>query len=346
MTITPSFLFDLESKMRLVSSRAYDKLALPENSWWNGVCKVQSTESRKERLIWLLDTATISRPHASNTGGQQRFEEMVSVTQERIVEEALVDGLRLKKEELEDKDANGLDQAAHWARQAGALFGYWPQLALSAAMIANPLTYDGIAFFHASAHPYNPFDSDAGTYGNLLTGSASGAYPGAVPIDGDVDDAVVNLAKVIAYISTIKTPNGLYPRHLKASKLLVPPALLARAQQLTSAKFIAQVAGSGAGSGDVDTMIRNFGFGEPVCIPELGAAFGGSDTTYYVAVEDILNDELGAFTYLEREAFSIIYHGPQTDAQLARQDVFQWTTRGRNVISPGHPFMLYKCAAT
>jgi hypothetical protein len=348
MTITPTFFFDLESKMRIVSSRAYDKLSLPENSWWNSVCKVQTIDTKKERLIWLLDTAEIGRPQASHGGGQQRFDEMVSVTQEREVLNALVDGLKIKREELEDKDANGLDQAAHWARQAGALFGYWPQLALSQAIIANPTCYDGVAFFHAS-HPYNPFDSTAGTFANILTGAASGVFPGACPIDESValDVALKNLAKVVAYVSQIKTPNGLYPRHLRIAKLLVPPAMYFRAVQLTNAKFIAQASTGGAGSADVDALIRALAVGMPVEISELGSGFsGGSDTTYYVAVEDILNDELGAFTYLEREPFSIIYHGPQTDAQLAIVDEFQWTTRGRNVVTPGHPFMLYKCPQT
>lgn len=348
MTITPTFFFDLESKMRLVSSRAYDKLALPEKSWWNKVCKVQTIETKKERLIWLLDTAEIGRPQASHGGGQQRFDEMVSVTQEREVENALVDGLKIKREELEDKDANGLDQAAHWARQAGALFGYWPQLALSKAILANPTAYDGVAFFHASAHVYNPYDSTAGTYGNLLTGAASGAYPGACPIDESVtvDVALKNLAKVVAYVSQIKTPNGLYPRNLRVATLLVPPALFFRATQLTNAKFIAQAAATGGGGADVEALIASLGVGMPVQIQELGAGFGGADDTYYVAVEDILNDELGAFTYVEREPFSIIYHGPQTDAQLAQIDEFRWMTRGRNVIAPGHPFMLYKCTRT
>jgi phage major head subunit gpT-like protein len=322
--------------MQIISSRAYDTMNAPDRRWYDLVMKSRPIGTRKERLIWLLDTASIVRPQASHGGGQQIFEEMMSHTVEYEVENALVKGLRLKLEELEDKDANGLDQAAHWARQAGALFAYWPQLELSRKILANGNSYDGVAYF-ASNHPLNPFDTSAGTYSNLLSSK---------PIDSSVtvDVAVQNLASVIASIAQVKTPNGQYVRNLRAKSLIVPPALASRAQQLCDAKFIAQAAASGGGSGDVSALISNFGFGQPVIAPELGtAASGGSDTSYYVVVEDALNDEMGPWLYLEREAFAINYHGPMTDAQLATKREFQWTTEGRNVVAPGHPFLMFKC---
>lgn len=339
--VTPSFLFDLESNMKLITSNEYQRLT--SQLWWRTICKEVQSSAKKERISWLLDSARIQR---TGKGGNLEFEDLVSKSVEYEHLNAAA-GLRLKKEQLEDLDGNGVDLASSWSRQMGAYAAYWPQKMLAQAILANPTGYDGVSFFHAS-HPVNPFDSSAGTYKNVFTGAASGIYPGAVPIDTSVtvDVAVANIAKVIAYTASLKMPNGEDPRFLKVGTILHPPALTARVQQITSAQYIAQAAASGGGSGDVSAVIRNFGFGAPVECPELGSAFGGSDTTYYVAMEEITSNELGAFIYLNREPFSITYHGPQTDAELARMREFQWTTEGRNVIGTGHPYLLFKCAAT
>jgi hypothetical protein len=166
-----------------------------------------------------------------------------------------------------------------------------------------------------------------------------------VPVDTSVtiDAALDNLNAVKAYVASIVMPNGEDPRFLKINAILHPPALTARLQQLTQAQFIAQAAATGGGSGDVAAVIANQGFGTPIEAPELGSNFGGSDTTYYVLAQEITSDELGAFVYLDREAFSILFHGPMTDAQLARSRTLQWTTEGRNTCQPGHPYLMFRC---
>lgn len=343
--LTPTFLFDLESRMRLIASKRYAALTAPGNLWYDKIAKRSTIGSKKERLIWLLETLKIERPNASHGGGQQSFADIISQTQEIEVQNAAPEGLRLKKEQLEDLDGNGVQLAAHWAGQATALGAYWPQKTVAAALIANPTAYDGLSFFN-TGHYLNATDSTDGTYANDFTSSASGIYPGAVPIGGALDTAVDNVQKVIAYLASIKQPNGEDPRFLKAATMFVPPALAARAQQITNAKFIAQVASSGTGTGDIESVVRNWGLGQPVVVPELGSAFGGSDTTWYMGAEDMLNDELGAMLYVEREPFSILYHGPMTDAQLAAKREYQWTCEGRNIVAPGHPFLLFRCKAT
>jgi len=341
--ITPAFLFDLESNMRLITSRQYERLN--KALWWPKMAKRMPSGAKKERVTWLLDTAKIERTISG--GGQVSFEDIVSSTTEFENLNAAA-GLELKKEQLEDLDGNGVQLATHWARQIGAYAAYWPQKMVAAALLANGTTYDTKAFF-ATDHPVNPYDTASPTFRNKFTSTASGIYPGALPIDASVtvEVAIQNLAKAIAYIASIKMPNGVDPRMLKVGQIFHPPALTARVQQMTSAKFIAQTVGSAGGSGDVESMIRNMGLGEPVECPELGSAFtSGSDTTWYIGCEDLTSDELGAFVYLEREPFSVVYHGPQTDAELAKSRKFQWVTEGRNVVGPGHPFLLFRCEAT
>lgn len=340
--ITPSFMFDLESNMRLITSQQYERLS--SQLWWPKMAKRMPSAAKKERITWLLDTAKIET--TIKGGGQVTFEDIVSQTTEFENVNASA-ALELKKEQLEDLDGNGVQLATHWSRQIGAYAAYWPQKMVAAALLANPTTYDGLSFFHAS-HPLNPFDTGLGTFQNVFTGAASGIYPGALDISNavSVDVALQNIAKAIAYIASIKMPNGVDPRFLRVGSIFHPPALTARVQQLTQAKFIAQAGTGGAGSGDVESVIRNFGLGTPIECPELGSAFsGGSDTTWYIGVEELTSDQLGAFVYVDREPFSVVYHGPQTDADLAKMRKFQWTTEGRNVVGAGHPFLLFKCAA-
>lgn len=349
--LTPSFLFDLESNMRQITSTAYTGLS--KKLWWNKIAKRSTTGSKKERIYWILDTAKIERPKASHGGGQAAFEDMVMQSYEIEVENAIA-GLTLKKEQIEDLDGNGVQLASRWSAQIGGQGAYWPQAELARVLKLNsalgPASYNsasGVTTFFASNHPVNPFDTAAGTYANLhrTSGGASGA--GAAPIDTSVtlDVALANLTKVLASIAQIKMPNGRDPRNLRAAFLFVPTALMPRAVQLTSAKFIAQAAASGGGSADVEAMLAYFGLGQPVECPELGAAFGGSDVNYYIGVEELTSDELGAFAYVEREAFGVNYYGPMNDAQLARTRTFEWTTEGRNVVAAGHPFLLHKVHA-
>jgi hypothetical protein len=333
---------DLETNMRLVTSNEYQRLT--ENLWWTKVARQGSSESKKERTYWLLDTARIQR--TGKGGGNVEFEDIVSNTQEFEHENAAA-GLKLKKEQLEDNDGHGIDEANHWSRQMGALAAYWPQHEVAKAILANPQTYDGLSFFN-TAHPYNPYNQGVGTFSNIFTGAAAGNFPGALRIDDSVplETAYANLSKIIAYIASIKMPNGDAPRGLRVGCILHPPRMTARVQQLTQAKFIAQTAITGAGSSDVSMLIQAYGLGEPVEAPELQAAFGGSDTDFYITMQAILSDEKGAFLYSQREPFSVLYYGPQNDAQLARIREYQWTTEGRNIVAPGHPYLMFKCATT
>lgn len=341
--ITPSFVFDLESNMRVITAREYERLT--SALWWTKVAKTgPNSGAKRERVSWLLDTARIQQ---TGRGGNVEFEDIVSQTTE-VEHVNAAAGLKIKKEQFEDVDGNGIDYATHWSRQMGAYAAYWPQKMIARAMLANAATYDLLPFFSA-AHPVNPFNTGAGTFANIFTGAAAGIYPGAVPIDGSVsvETAIANIAKAIAYIAAIKMPSGEDPRFLRLAEILVPPALVARAQQITNAKFIAQaVNANSAGSGDVEAVVRNFGLGQPIEAAELGSAFGGDDKTYYLVMQEITNSELGAFAYINREPFSVLYYGPQNDAQLARIREYQWLTEGRNSVMNGHPYLLFKCPGT
>lgn len=328
--------------MRIVGAREYERLN--RTLYWKQLARETTITGRAERLIWMLDSAKIE--YVSRLGGEVAFEDILSNTTEYEVKAATA-ALKLNRFQLEDHDQGGVQLAAHWTRQMGAYAAYWPQKQVTKAIRDNGNTYDGLSFFNA-AHPLNPFDSALGTFANDFTGAASpGVTPGACPIDTSVtiDIALQNLARAIAYVNTIKMPNGEDPRGLRVTGIMGPSLLVPRMQQLTNAKFVAQAAASGGGSGDVDAVIRNWGIGQPIEAPELSAAFGGSDTTYYLLAEGMTSDEVGALVYVNREPFSIVYNGEMTSDALARANDVQWLTRGRNVVGYGHPYLLFRVRA-
>lgn len=348
--LTKSFLIDFETNLRSIVESSYAGFNV--NLWWDRFMKRRGTQSRHETVAWLLSTAQIRE--INKTGGEMIFEDLVQAYADYEMKAAAA-GFKIERFKLEDLDGGGVDLASKWAQDIGAYMAYWPQKKL-AELIRNgnqstSKTYDNQIFFSA-AHPVNPGDTSLGTFANTFTGAASGAYPGACPIDDSVtvDVAITNLAKVIAYIKQIKMPNGEDPRFLRPTALIVPPRMQMRAMQLTNAKFVAQAAGSSAGSGDVEAVIASFGLGQPIVADELANGFtNGSDTTYYVACEEVGSgaSQVGAFLYLDREPFKITYYtgqggGNGVDAVLDRADELEWHCKGRFCASYGHPFLMFQ----
>lgn len=342
--ITPEVLFDLESNMQMRSAREYQRLS--QDMWWNKVAKEFPSSAKKERLIWLLDTARIRR--TNETGGDITFESLVSQNTEYENLNASA-GLRMPRNELEDLEPGtgkilGVEVAAEWARQMGAYAAYWPQhevaKAIKAGEASTSLAYDGLTFFNDS-HPINPFKGASfGTYKNLLVGSPFSFSSSSTPTE--VFSALTQCA---AYVASIRMPNGDAPRKLRMKDIFVPPALMPLTTEALDAKFLARVStsGGGSGSGDVQGVLTRLGIGMPTQADEFSESFpDGDDDAFYFTAASIGSDEVGALAYVNREPFSIIYHGPQDSAQLARIREFQWTTEGRNVVGYGHPYLLFK----
>lgn len=348
--ITPTFLFDFESEMARITEYEFARMVASDNLWWRDVAKVRTTGKKREIISWLLSTAQIYS--AGKSGGNIRFDDMAATYQEYDVANAAA-GLKLTVNQVTDNDGNGFDFAAEWSANMGAYGAYWPQKQMAQLVLngtaATSLAYDGQIFF-SNSHPVNPYRASAGAYANIFTGGPSGTYPGALPIDEsvDVNTALLNLQKIIAYIASIKMPNGADPRFLKPRRLLVPPRLMARAQQLTNARYIAQPAGSGGGSGDVEAIINNWGFLQPVEVQEFAGISATQDTTFYLMCEQMSSTQLGGLVYVDREPFRVTYYtgaggGNGVDAVLDRARELEWHIQGRNVAGYGHPYALFCC---
>jgi hypothetical protein len=343
--LTPQVLFDLETRMQIITDREYARLN--DNLWWQLVTKKRGSTGLRDIIMWLLSTAQI---RDQGKGGNIHFEDLV--TQYTTIENKFSGaGLKLSRAQLEDTDGGGMELAAQWSADIGAYMSYWPQKQV-AHLLKNGHTagfynsYDLLPYFSA-AHPYNPFNEGAGTFNNVLTGASSGAYPGACPIHDGItaDVAFANLSKVFAYIASIKMPNGEDPRLLRPKWIFASPRQFPRAVQLTNAKFLAAAAtGGGAAPADIEAVVKALGFAQPIQVDEL-AGFE-DDTTYFVAVETLATSQLGAVIYTEREPYRINYYGTVDQAQLGRAQELEWQCHGRNVISAGHPFLLFKVKAS
>lgn len=357
--IVPTFLFDFESEMQRITEAEF--LRISANLIYRDIAKVKQTGKKREILAWLLSTARIY--DAGKTGGDIIFDDMAATYQEYDVRNDAA-GLKLTRNELEDNDGNGFDFAGEWSSQMGALMAYRPQEKVTdlimAGAVSTSVAYDKVQYFadnvvnSGNGHPVNQFRPTAGKYFNWFHGAASGVYPGALPIDESVtvDTALKNMQLAVAYIASIKMPNGKTPRFLKPRRLMVPPRLVARAQQLTNARFIAQPAGaSGGGAADVEAIINNWGFTEPLEVQEFaGQTLGdgaNGDLVWYLLCEQVQATQLGALVYVEREPFKITYYtgqggGTGVDAILDRARELEWHTQGRNVAGYGHPYALFR----
>lgn len=335
--LTPSFLTDFETNVSIIQEDEYKRIAA--NLWWSKFMKVRPSGSAKEIVSWLLSTAMIQ---SQGKGGNIEFDDIVGkyATFENLEAGA---GLKIRRQQFEDLDGNGIDVGTKWAGDIGAYMAYWPQKQLVNLIknghSAGYTTYDSKPFF-ATDHPVNPFNTGAGTFSNLLTGSGTYDISEAVTLDA----ALVNLAKVVSHIKSYKMPNGEDPRFLRPRFLVVPPKMQMRATQLTSAKFIAQAAASGGGSADVSAAISSFGWDVPVVADEL-AGFE-SDTTFFVGCEELSTNQLGAFVYVDREPFHVNYYGDMDNVELGRKRELEWQLHGRNVAGYGHPYLFVKVKAT
>ena len=389
--ITPTFVMQYERRMKAITENEYARRLASDKTWWTKIMRTTPIEGATERVTWLLDTATIEPIGPTGSAGLT-FQNMVTQTTEYPTFKH-GKGIRIMRDQLEDLNGTGLDEAAKWSENIGNETAYYPQVLATQLILNGTATdgsanaYDGVPFFignttstiggvTVTGHPYNPYQPTLGGYSNWLTSSSSGSYPGACPIDESVtpDVALYNLGKAIAFIASVKMPNGRDPRFLTPTAIVVPPRMAPRLRELLGAKFLAQAAATGGGSGDVAALISGWGLGEPIVAHEFGASFtysfqqpfvqassgnvtylpetvSGSDTTYYIICEEMRSTQLGGLLYVTRKPFKVNYYtgdagGTGMDAILDRTDEFEYHCKGRMSGQYGHPYTIFKCSGS
>lgn len=388
--LTPSFLFEIERRLRNIEEFEFARMLASRVIWWNKVTKVSDIAGKSERVTWFLSSANIRQVTPADgsfiSAGDITFEQLVTQTAEYFP--ALhTDGFKIAKREVMALDGTGLDALKTIMAGWGALSAYYPQRLMAQILLNGAATdgsaaaYDGVPFFAGNTtttkyptvngHPVNPFFPGYGGYANLLTGGASGSYPGAAPIDdvnATFDVAVQNLGKVNAYIAGVSMPNGQDPRMLTIAHIIHPPRMKVRVQQLTDARFYAAPATGGAGAQDMAGALGKIfdnSAGWPLEAMEIGAArtytfkaangntvtVSGSDTTYYVVATENMSTQLGGLLLTMFEAFKTTFYsgesGPTTgiDAILDRSNELEYHIQGALAGNYGHPYAVWCCKA-
>lgn len=330
MKISPQFLISLDTDLKVISEKTWERV-IP-NLVWDRVMKVVPPADAFQRvMVWMLTTA---RLYPEGRGGNTRFDDMVTATH-TIQNENAGAGLRLTKNEIEDNtlasnpQVSTLDWARQWAEQIGNAAAFFPEQQLFTLIAGGTVNtgYDGVPFFSA-AHPLNPNTGGGGTYSNIITGVNINPTSGATALE-NLMLAQENFAKALAGVTSQKFLGGI-PRYLRPTVMFVPTALQYRAEQLTNANTLTQG----------DNVLTRRGI-EVVVNPLLDA----EPTVYYLGVADMMSDDLSPFLYWEREPFALRGYSLMDEAELSRRDEFEWHMKGRNGTAYGHPYLFYRCTA-
>lgn len=326
--LTPQFLVTFETEMRGIVTENWQRVA--SRLMWDSVMKVRPASTKTTILTWLLETAKL---YPEGIGGNKRFDDLVAASFSLDIDDYGA-GLQLSKNEIEDNQMKSmpgtpvaaLDYAAKWSRDVGAASAYHPQAQLF-NLIKNGTTglcYDGLPFF-SKVHTVNP-NGGGGTYSNIVENVPIKITPSGGQNEQDVRLlARRNLGIALSQVRKQRFYNGV-PRFLEPSVILCSSDLADEANFLVGAGIISQ---------NTNTIKK---LEVQVC-PELD----DDPLPFYIGVEDMMADEMGAFIYSERQGFGVQMYGPQTDAVLNRMKMLEWHMDGRNTAVYGHPYMFYKC---
>jgi phage major head subunit gpT-like protein len=329
--ITQSFMVTFESELQHRMTSAWNRAL--KRMWWNRIMSVQTSSTLEEIIEWQISKAAI---HKLGIEGAKRFYADLASQQFKIVNNYWGEALKLSRQKLND---NKYDLAVQWAGDIGKAAAFFPQRK-SVELIKNGKTkkgYDGVNFF-ATTHPVDPSNSAAGTYKNLFTTNAAG---------NPFDLTGPNLAEAFAYIEAVPMADGVTPRYLEGTQLIVPGQLKLTADTLTGAQQITDPLNStkGASADNMLAAISKYGFLPPIVEP----MFNAEPHVWYLAVPVITDEEApmrGSLVYQEREPFTLSTFSDLTDAQLSRVKQFEWSYEGRAEVQYGDPFLLYRFEGT
>lgn len=219
--------------------------------------------------------------------------------------------LGIPREDIEDDNLGYLSFAID---DIGQQMRLWQDDLIFAALLAGgtDTSYDGVAFF-ADTHSLG-----GNTVDNLFASTA---------LTGD------NFAAVRAAMANYVGEDG---RSLQVMPdlLVVPPALEYKARQIVEAATIQGTAAA------LDNVLR--GLARVLVVPQLSAAAGGSDTTWYLMDT---RRAMKPFVFQTRQAPSITSKIGEQEDNVFWEDNYVWGVRARGVAGYGPFWLASKCTA-
>lgn len=309
-----------EDNLTKLQSDSY-KSALAQ-AWYDRILSTRPGKGKKQEFEWLLTTAQIYKMADED---DIRFDDLVTQATS-VTHEHFGAGIEISQSDFED---DAFDFAGDRARQLGSAMALDPQYAVINLMQRGETdkAYDGKAFY-AKDHPVNPFNAVLGTYANLVDdmNDIDSTFSNATAPDLAATAGADYLVASIAYIKTIKMPNGKF-RYLRPKILRVPPQLEKRAIELTSAAFI----------GATENVIRNYQI-EVLVVNELAS----EPKSWHLDCVEGETDNLLPFVRFERKTFYLNSYNGMTQAELNQRNKLQWMLRGRFGHMYGHPYQSFK----
>jgi len=388
--LDPSVSVDIRTT---VEYRAVQEFAeITANLTYDQICQTIPITSGEHVLYHRLNGAIVK--DFGDFGGGVDYEQPIIVEQ-KIRPTYQKGGLELPEAMFTDSGMMGklgYQVAGDWAADAASANAYWPQRAIISLLrsaygttfVTGPLygrsfgnCYDGLPLFSVG-HTYNFRRPSLGVFSNFFTGgvlndgraadmtrTGYGTCPGFAPLAGPFGDGSAeislaaawdNLWKVIAYIRTIKMPDGVTPRYLEPDLIICGPKLQKNVLMLTSAEFISMNASTyGGGSTEIKGTISKLGLKGPLILSELG---GNTDLDadedydwYLLCSERAKRSRYGGLIYAPREPFDLkmfaaVSGNAGINLELAEKDAIKWITKGRSGVSVGLPQFLFKSQAT
>lgn len=307
--IKPDSLRALDVTVRTAFMEAYGSKAYTPR--YTSVASVQQSASAKNIYPSMIDAAAVREwvgervPNALVLEGatvtNQKWELTYSV----------------QRDALDDDQSGAIGALMSRVRSGGGKFLRHKDRLVFNVLKDNGICLDGGVLFSGS-HPVNPKDAGAGTFDNDIGSTALTA---------------VNAAAVRAQMMELKGPDG-EPINENPRLIKVPPALELTARKIAEADEIVF-------SGNANETNVFKGQYDVIVIPQLGAAFGGSDTTWFMA--DVTDPEDRGLILQEREAVEITSLFNLTDPQVFARDEYQWGARARYTAAAGNPKKIFRC---
>lgn len=306
--IKPDSLQALDVTVRTAFMEAYGSTAYTPR--YPGIATVQPSTSKKNVYPSVVDAASVRE-----WVGERVINGLVFVGAE-VTNQKWELTYGIKRDDLDDDATGTVAQLLSRVRSGGGKFLRHKDRLLFNVLKSNGTCLDGLALFHG-AHPINPKDASAGSFDNDV---------GSTALTAD------NAAAARATMMEMKGPDG-DPINENPSVLMVSSA-----QELTARKIAEADEIVFAGSANETNVYK--GRYMVMVVPHLGAAFGGSDSVWYLA--DVTDTEDRGLIVQERQAVEITSLFSPTDPQVFARDEYQWGASARYTAAAGNPKKIFR----
>jgi phage major head subunit gpT-like protein len=308
MIITSATLDALRTEFSLVFKTAYDSTPV----WYLELATELTSKSKSNTYGWIAQQLRMKKWLGARTVTN------LSEHSYQLGNSPFQETVELDKYDIED-DNLSVFASMTLPELAQAAKKHPDQLLTYGMFYTNPKAFDGKALF-ATDHPtFAKNASDPQTYSNSFT----------LPLTPD------NFNTVWANAASFTGEDG-QPLMVLPNRLIIPPQLKLKAEQITKSGTILQaiqnVAGSeNVGAAGVDNMLK--GWAEPLVLPELSLM----PQTWYLACT---TRPLKPFVRQLRTPYTFVSRVDPSDPKVFDQHVFTYGAEGRGTVGCTLPFLI------